>query len=177
MKINISDTLIDGVEVHDLKVFKDERGAVMRMMRRDDPFFREFGEVYFSIIQPRAVKAWHLHKTMTLNYVCVFGMIKLVLYDPRAVDSPTFAMVNEIILEGYPNLGHYKLVTIPPGIWNGFRQLVRLHECPGKTRFVEKEPAIVANCATEPHDPDEIIRLAPRNFPLDYDWGEYEVAG
>ena len=175
MKINISDTLIDGVEVNELKVFRDKRGAVMRMMRNDDPFFREFGEIYFSIVNPTVVKAWHLHKTMTLNYACVFGMIKLVLYDPRA--GETFAMVNEIILEGYPDFEHYKLVTIPPGVWNGFRQLVRLHECPGKTRFVEKEPAIVANCATEPHHPDEIIRLAPKNFPVAYDWGEYEVAG
>lgn len=178
--------LITGVEVNDLKVFKDERGAVMRMMRRDDPFFREFGEIYFSIVMPNVVKAWHLHKSMTLNYACVFGKIKLVLYDPRvafpstahAILNPTCGIMNEFILGGYPDHEDYKLVTIPPGVWNGFRQIVRAFECPGKTKFTELiEPAIVANCSTEPHDPDEIVRLSPDDFMVPYDWGLYEVAG
>ena len=173
----MSKQLIDGVEINELKVFKDERGAVMRMMRRDDPFFREFGEIYFSIVMPRAVKAWHLHKSMTLNYACVFGIIQLVLCDQRE-GSPTCGVINDIVLAGYPDFKNYNLVTIPPGVWNGFRQLVRVHECPGKTKFTELiEPAIVANCATEPHDPDEIVRISPDESLIEYDWGPYEVAG
>lgn len=175
----MNENLIYGVEVNDLMVFQDERGMVMRMMRRDDPFFKEFGEVYFSIIKPNVVKAWHLHKSMTLNYACVYGMIKLVIYDARE-DSPTFEKINEFILSGYGyyNLENYKLVTIPPMVWNGFRQLVIRPECPGKTRWKELiEPAIVANCATEPHDPDEIVRSSPDELMIPYDWGPYEVAG
>lgn len=51
----------------------------------------------------------------------------------------------------------YALITIPPGIWNGFKGI-------GAT------PAIVANCATEPHDPDEIKRLSPLSSEIPYDW-------
>ena len=169
--------LITGVEVNDLKVFKDERGAVMRMMRRDDPFFREFGEIYFSIVMPNVVKAWHLHKSMTLNYACVFGKIKLVLYDPRVafpstardILNPTCGMMNEFILGGYPDHEDYKLVTIPPGVWNGFRAVHNLG--------TGLEMGIVANCATEPHNPNEIERHSPDASFIPYDWGPYEVAG
>ena len=41
------------------------------------------GEIYFSYVYPKKIKAWHIHKKMTLNYVAAFGKIKLVLYDDR----------------------------------------------------------------------------------------------
>jgi dTDP-4-dehydrorhamnose 3,5-epimerase len=31
-------------------------------------------------------------------------------------------------------------------------------------------PALVANCATEPHDPDEIVRMDPFAAHIGYDW-------
>ena len=60
----------------------------MHMMRADDPLFEQFGEIYFSTVYPGAIKGWHMHKEMTLNYAVVLGMIKLVLYDERE-GSPT----------------------------------------------------------------------------------------
>ena len=163
-----NDKLIDGVEINELKHFVDDRGAVMRMMRRDDPFFKMFGEVYFSIVRSGAVKAWHLHKSMTLNYACIFGQITLVIYDARE-KSPTYGTFNTIHLEGYPTFRAYSLVKIPSGVWNGFRVV----EWTTGTMNV----SIIANCATEIHDPEEIVRIAPANFPVHYDWGPYEVAG
>jgi dTDP-4-dehydrorhamnose 3,5-epimerase len=49
------------------------------------------------------------------------------------------------------------LVTVPPGVWNGFKG-------------VGTETAIVANCATEPHDPAEISRRDPFDPAIPYDW-------
>lgn len=158
--------LIDGVKINELLLFKDPRGTVARMMRNDDPFFKQFGEIYFSVVESGAVKAWHLHKSMTLNYACIYGRIKLAIYDPRP-HSPTFGMINTLPLEGYPSFEHYNLVTIPPEVWNGFRSL----------DLITDGSAIVANCATEPHDPDEIVRKAPDELAIEYDWGAYKVAG
>ncbi len=31
--------------------------------------FQRFGEIYFSAVHPGAVKAWHMHRKMVLNYV------------------------------------------------------------------------------------------------------------
>ncbi len=144
--------MIKGVEINPLTIIPDERGMILKMLRKDDRFFREFGEIYFSMIYPGVVKGWHIHKKMTLNYAVVNGQIKLVLYDDRE-GSPTKGEIQEIFL-GREN---YKLVTIPPLVWNGFKG-------------IGTELAIVANCATIPHDPDEIDRLDPFDNQIPYDW-------
>lgn len=144
--------MIDGVVVTPLRQIPDERGKIMHMLRSDDPQFERFGEIYFSMVYPGAIKAWHLHTKMTLNYAVVAGMVKLVLYDPRP-SSPTKGEVQEIFL-GEQN---YARVKIPPGIYNGFKG-------------VGAAPAIVANCATIPHDPAEIQRLDPFSKDIPYSW-------
>jgi len=145
--------LIEGVSIIPLKQIADERGKIMHMLRVDDPYFEQFGEIYFSVVYPGVIKGWHPHKEMTLNYAVVSGMIKLVLYDPRE-SSPTKGKVQELFI-GEDN---YVLVKIPAGIWNGFKG-------------ISVNPAIVANCATIPHDPDEIMRLDPFSKQFPYDWG------
>ena len=144
--------MIDGVVVTPLRQIPDERGKIMHMLRSDDPQFERFGEIYFSMVYPGAIKAWHLHTKMTLNYAVVAGMVKLVLYDPRP-SSPTKGEVQEIFL-GEQN---YARVKIPPGIYNGFKGVGTI-------------PAIVANCATIPHDPAEIQRLDPFSKDIPYSW-------
>lgn len=144
--------MIHGVRIQPLRRIPDERGAIMHMLRRDDPWFVEFGEVYFSMVYAGVIKGWHIHSRMTLNYAVVTGVIKLALYDDRP-ESPTRGEVQEV----YIGEGNYVLVTVPPGVWNGFKGL-------------GTEPAIVANCATEPHDPAEISRLDPFDPSIPYDW-------
>ena len=144
--------MIDGVIVKSRRRIPDERGYIMHMLRADDPEFQGFGEIYFSTIYPGVIKAWHLHSVMTLNYSVVLGMIKLVLYDPRE-DSPTKGETQELVI-GQEN---YSLVTIPPHVWNGFKG-------------VGAQMAIVANCATHPHDPEEISRMSPFDPSIGYDW-------
>jgi dTDP-4-dehydrorhamnose 3,5-epimerase len=145
--------MINGVLVKELSQITDERGKIMHMLRADEPHFEKFGEIYFSIVYPGIVKGWHIHKEMTLNYAVISGMVKLVLYDPRK-GSKTKGEIQELFI-GDDN---YVLVKIPPGIWNGFKG-------------IGAKPAIVANCATIPHRPDEIERLDPSDNDIPYDWG------
>ena len=144
--------MIDGVLIHPLKKIPDERGTIMHMLKKTDSYFDKFGEIYFSTIYPDVIKGWHIHKIMTLNYAVVSGMIKLVLYDDRA-NSRTKGEIQEIHM-GEDN---YLLVTIPPLVWNGFKGI-------GTT------PAVLANCATHPHDPQEIDRLDPIDNDIPYNW-------
>ena len=144
--------MIDGVQLTPLRQIRDERGKVMHMLRRDSSVFTEFGEIYFSCTFPDAVKAWHLHKKMTLNYAVISGELKIVLFDERD-DSPTKGEIQEVFLS--PE--NYQLITVPPLIWNGFKA-------------IGGNPAIVANCATLPHDPEEIVRRAPADQSIPYDW-------
>ena len=68
--------MIEGVEIIPLKRIQDERGMVMHMLKRTDPHFVEFGEIYFSVIHPGVIKAWHLHSRMTINYAVVVGNLE-----------------------------------------------------------------------------------------------------
>lgn len=144
--------MIDGVKISPLKQILDERGKIMHMMRHDSPLFKSFGEIYFSCVHPGAIKGWHIHKKMTLNYCVPHGKIKLALYDGRE-NSPTYREVQEIFL-GPDN---YSLVSIPPMVWNGFKG-------------VGEELSFVANCSDIPHDPDEIDRLDPFDKKIPYSW-------
>ena len=51
--------MIEGIIITPLKKIKDERGAVMHMLSRDSDVFKSFGEIYFSTINPKFIKAWH----------------------------------------------------------------------------------------------------------------------
>ena len=144
--------MIEGVQIRPLKQIPDERGKVMHMLCCDAPWFEKFGEIYFSVVYPGVIKGWHLHRRMTLNYAVVSGMVKLVLYDDREGSSTRGELVE--IFAGEDN---YALITIPPGLWNGLKGM-------------GAKPAIVANCATEPHDPEEIIRLDPFSEEIPYNW-------
>ena len=144
--------MINGLVIVPLKQIVDGRGKVMHMLRNDSEGFAGFGEIYFSCVYPKAIKGWHIHKKMTLNYAVPKGNIKFVLYDDRP-ESLTKGEVQEIFL-GSDN---YCRVVVPPNIWSGFKG-------------VGTEMAIVANCASITHDPDEIERLDPLDPYVPYDW-------
>jgi dTDP-4-dehydrorhamnose 3,5-epimerase len=144
--------MIDGVRIVPLKQISDERGKVMHMLRVDTDGFTGFGEIYFSTVFPGAIKGWHLHHRMVLNYAVPVGHIKFVLYDDRE-GSRTRGTVQEIFL----GPDSYHLVRVPALVWNGFKG-------------IGTEMALVANCASIPHDPTEIERMDPFDPRIPYDW-------
>jgi dTDP-4-dehydrorhamnose 3,5-epimerase len=144
--------MIAGVQVIPLKRIPDERGTVFHMLKRTDPHFAAFGEIYFTTVYDDVVKGWHRHRQMTLNYACIFGRIKLVLYD----DRPRSKTRGEL-LEVFLGPDQYALVQIPPGVWNGFKGMSAPY-------------SIVANCCTHPHDPRRSERVDPFENKIPYDW-------
>lgn len=154
--------MIDGVIITPLREIADARGSVRHVLRPPMPDC--IGEVYFSTVVPGVLKAWHLHKWMTLRYVVACGNILLGLYDQRP-SSPT-CLEGELVFLSDSGT-NYNLVTIPPGIWNGFRSWPPEND----------RGAVVLNCPDLPHDPDEIERADPRTFQPDFPWGEYALGG
>ncbi len=146
--------MIDGVKITQLKKISDHRGSVLPMLRSDSKVFESFGEIYFSTIFNKSIKAWHLHKKAVLNYACIKGKVKLVLFDDRK-NSRSFGKYSEYILT--PN--EYFLITIPPFIWNGFKGL-------------DASESIVANCINLPHDENEMIRKDHDDTYFKYNWSK-----
>jgi len=156
---------IFGVETFFPLQFEDERGRVQRMCRIDDPHIglRGMKEIYFSTVFPGVVKAWHHHKEMWLRYACIYGMVVVGLYDDRE-DSPTRgnSMTCHLNMVGKS----YKVLCIPPFVWNGFR-----------CDLEWSDKSIIANCASQPYRPDEIVRMKIEDAPFEFDWGKYEISG
>lgn len=144
--------MIDGVKVIPLKRICDERGMIMHMLKSTDPHFEKFGEVYFSTAYPGVIKGWHEHTKQVQFYAVIRGMIKIVLYDNRP-KSPTYKELMEV----FTGDDNYQLVRIPEGVINGYKN-------------IGTETAIVANCATMPHEPDEMLRYDPCGDKVPYDW-------
>ena len=87
--------MIDGVKIVPLRQIPDERGKVMHMLRADAEHFSGFGEIYFSMVYPGAVKAWHLHRRMTLNYAVPIGRADFQPYRHiRRYDRSSLGWVN-----------------------------------------------------------------------------------
>lgn len=146
--------MIEGVKTKQLRIFPDERGWLMEILRCDDEFFTKFGQVYLTTAYPDVVKAWHMHKIQTDNFSCIYGMMKVVLYDDRK-DSPTFGEINEFFIGDKNPM----LISVPPFVYHGFKA-------------IGPEIAYFLSVPTEPYNykkPDE-YRLPPNTNEIPYDW-------
>ena len=142
---------IEGLVTLDLKVIPTVGGPVLHMLRSDSPLFTGFGELYFSEVEPGAVKAWKQHTLQTQLFAVPAGQLKVVVFDDRP-QSPTRGQHCEVLL-GRPH--NYKLLRIPPLLWYGFTA-------------VSNTPALICNCADLPHDPAEARRREVGE--MDYSW-------
>lgn len=144
--------MIHGVVLSPLQRFTNDQGTVSRMLRVTDPVFSTFGEVYFSSVPAGMKKDWRLHTSLTMNLAVPIGMVRFVLFDPRE-GSPTHGAVTEFEI-GDDN---YQLLTVPNGIWMTFANQGAM-------------VALIANCATEPHDPNEAMRRSIDDPPVPFSW-------
>lgn len=152
-KINNFSKQIDGITVTELAQITDSRGSVLHMLRSDSAEYRGFGECYFSEILPGVVKAWKYHHSQAQNIAVPVGRIILVIYDNQA-ESPTYGNILKLEL-GRPD--SYFRVYIPPKLWYGF-------SC------ISNNPALLVNCADQPHDPNDSKILNKYDDSIPFSW-------
>ena len=137
---------LDDILLTPLKRIPSDGGDVMRALKNSDVGFKGFGEVYFSLVEQGAIKAWKCHQRMTLNLIVPLGKVRFVFCLP---DQNNDFRVEEIGEKRYVRL------TVPPGIWFAFQ---------GKAF----ENSLLMNVADIRHDPDEILRKPVTS--IFYDW-------
>jgi len=125
--------------------FDSAGGPVTRFVRRDDPDFSEFGEVYFSAVELGAIKAWKRHSRARLLVSVPHGEVAFVLRDCAGAGTYVLSSAKPERLE------------IPPGTWFGF--------C-GRT----SEGSVICSFSDIVHDPNEVERVSPETFPFDWSW-------
>lgn len=146
--------MISGVNIKQLKFHCDERGRLMELFRTDWPEFKKFGQAYLTTGYPGVVKAWHYHKIQTDTFICIKGMMKVVLYDLRS-GSKTKGEVMEVFMGEYNPI----LIQIPPDVYHGFK-------------CISEQEALIMNLPTETYNykkPDE-YRLPAHTKKIPYNW-------
>jgi dTDP-4-dehydrorhamnose 3,5-epimerase len=115
---------IEGLEIVQLKRFNDDGGSMTELARLDDGKLKGLAgfkalQVNYSVMEPLAIKAFHLHKRQTdVWYVPPSDKVLLVVADARK-GSPTEGLVQRIVLGD----GNSRLVRIPPGVAHGAKNL------------------------------------------------------
>ena len=142
--------MIDGITFTALDKIEADAGSVLHFIRNDDPGYIGFGEVYFSTVKKGAIKAWKMHKLMTLNLVVPVGEVFFVFVDQRK-KSKTNGEIYKVRLSSNP----YRRMTVPPGIWFGFMGL-------------SSELNLLSNQADIVHDPQEVERKDLNAFQIDW---------
>lgn len=104
-------------------------------------------------MKPGLIKGWNRHKLMTLNLIVPFGRVLFVIVKKR---DGLLNSKNTFEVELSPK--NYKCLTIPPGLWIGFKGL-------------SKNESIVLSIASLEHDPDEKESIAIKEIP--YSWGKH----
>lgn len=125
---------VDNIVITPLKRIELAGGDVLHAMKRNDPGYVDFGEAYFSLINAEATKAWKRHLRMTLNFVVPMGSVQFIFIDEEG-----------LIREEVVGQTRYVRLTVPPGLWFGFRGLAAPF-------------SLLMNIADIPHDPAEIER-------------------
>ena len=139
-KIKLEDIILSK-----LKQLKTVNGEVLHALRNSDLGYNKFGEVYFSTIEPNSINAWKRHSKMLINFIVPVGEVRFVFY----IDKESGFRTENI------GLNRYMRLTVPPGIWFGFKNL-------------SAKKSYVMNVANIIHDPDEV-----ENCPIDninYKW-------
>ena len=116
--------MIEGVEIIQLRRFNDDGGSMTELGRLDEGAHQlvsgfSVQQVNYSVMEPLAIKAFHLHKRQTdVWFVPPTDKILLVLGDVRE-GSATEGLVRRHVLGD----GNSFLVRIPPGVAHGCKNL------------------------------------------------------
>lgn len=108
-------------------MFKDDRGKGIYDIFKSIPQ----GQVNLSITYPGVIRAFHMHHKQTDNWYLVSGDIEVGLQSED---------INEPIQFEYLSGGEDRVLSIPPGIWHGFKVL-------------GNQPAILLYYVTEKFNP------------------------
>ena len=134
-----------------LEIIKSEKGSIMHVLKNSDQGFSNFGEVYFSTVNQNVVKAWKLHKRMNLNVVVPSGEVLFSFFDVREKSST----VNQIFKLIFSQSSYFRL-TVPPGIWFGFKG-------------IGEGLNLICNVSDIVNDPLEILRKEVSEIEMNWD--------
>jgi dTDP-4-dehydrorhamnose 3,5-epimerase len=148
--------LIAGVSVAPYKLWADDRGYFLEVLRMGQGFVAGFPaaetQVSAALGYPGAIKAFHYHLRQTDGWTPAQGMFQVALVDLRH-GSPTFGVRNTL----YVGALRPWQILIPPGVAHGYK-------------IIGVEPAMLIYATDRFYDPADEGRLPFDNPSINYDW-------
>ena len=71
---------VNQILITPLKRIQVAGGDVLHGMKCSDPGYLDFGEAYFSLLNPHSIKGWKKHSIMIMNLTVPVGKVKFVFY-------------------------------------------------------------------------------------------------
>lgn len=145
------ETGIEGLLVTPLAKPANPKGHVLKALKKSEKGFAGFGEAYFTTIKPGVVKGWHKHSRMTMNLFVPVGRALFVMHDDR---KPQSGQRHFFEVELSPE--NYCRLTVPVGIWVGFKGLA-------------DTDTLVLNISSIEYEDSEVIRTELATYPFDWE--------
>ena len=124
-------------------VIINKKNTIKKIYRDGDNLINPPKEIYTSTIHCNEIRAWKRHKATFVNLSVIVGEIRLV----STLDYRKFQIDK---LSALSNC----LITIPPGIWYGFKGI--------------SDEATIINLASEMHAEEDMERIEAQNGTFDW---------
>jgi len=132
------------VTKQNITVITDKKNTIKKYYRDGDNIIKPPREVYTSTIHRNEIRAWKRHKLVFVNLSVILGEIRVI----STLDLKKFQIAN---VSAYSD----SLITIPPGIWYGFKGI--------------SEEAMIINLASEVHSEEELERISAQLGNFDWE--------
>ncbi len=154
-----SPDLIEGVQIHPLQVYPDDRGFFTELARLGKglaakmvPEGNRQIQISFTLTYPGTIKAIHYHAEQTDLWAPVTGMVQVFLYDLRR-HCTTFGAINTLFAG---RIQPWEIL-IPPGVGHGYKAL-------------GVDPIQLIYLTDRHYNPADELRIAYNDPNINYDW-------
>ena len=106
---------MEGLEIRELPVHKDQRGWLAEIIRDDETTFRPVMS-YLSMTRPGLLRGPHEHREQ-VDFFCFIGKFRLYIWDNRN-DSPTYLEKKIIDTKGVPTVA-----IVPAGVVHAYKNI------------------------------------------------------
>jgi len=95
-----------------IKIIKNAKGNLYKMLSKKHNFFKKFGEIYFSEVHPKQFKGWKYHEKRTQIITVINGKVRFFL-KKKITNKP------KVVDIGFPN--RMNLLKIEPKTYYSFK--------------------------------------------------------
>ncbi len=137
-------SLLSDIIISETATIPNELGDIIKIVKCNDKEIKKISEVYCSWVVPNKIKAWKRQEIQTMNLFVLLGTIRFVFIDS-----------NEEIMRLDINSNSNKLLTVPPGIWYGFK-------------CISNDNGLILNSTDIAHNPNSVSRKTVDYFSDSY---------